>query len=481
MKSASLSTQMQLDKRDILSDPVEAFSRYKPNPDADEIVALDALRQQLQLLQQQHRNIKASTKILSRKIGQAKRNNGPVKQLMTSMHELSTQLKAIKNDITNIENLIIGFFEIDNDNNPTEVTTPEESGRVYTYTHSDEKDVKVTLLGDELSEWNSYVLNNPAASIYHRSEWKKLVNESYGLDACYYVARYSDQSIAGILPLIRLKSLLFGDYLVSMPYFMRGGAIADHPSVELKLMQAADDHAAGMGIDHIEYRDDISRAELPVRTEKVNMVLQLPDSHEELWKRFTPKLRSQIRRPQRENTQIHIGRNEYLDEFYTVYARNMRDLGSPVHSKKFIGHILDSFPENSWIIVLHLDNKPVATGLLLQHERRVDIPLASTIRDINPFGINMLMYWEVLKFSIDRRCNQFDFGRSSLDSGTYRFKQQWGAKPKQLYLHYWLNNAKEIPSLNPSNPKYTALITIWKHLPVKLTKWLGPRIVKNLP
>ena len=117
----------------------------------------------------------------------------------------------------------------------------------------------------------------------------------------------------------------------------------------------------------------------------------------------------------------------------------MRDLGSPAHSKKFIDNILQTFPENSWIIVIHLDNRPVAAGLLLQHKDKMDIPLASTIRDVNPLGINMLMYWEILKFATDRKCTQFDFGRSSKDSGTYRFKKQWGAEPKQLYIHYWLN------------------------------------------
>jgi FemAB-related protein (PEP-CTERM system-associated) len=262
---------------------------------------------------------------------------------------------------------------------------------------------------------------------------------------------------------------------------MCAGAVADHPSIELKLMQAVNVYADGEGIDHIEYRDTISHPDFPVRTDKVNMVLQLPGSPDKLWERFTPKLRSQIRRPQRENPQISFGRFEHLDDFYAVYARNMRDLGSPVHSKKLIRNILQSFPESSWIVVIHLGNEPVGGGLLLHHANKIDIPLASTIRDFNPIGINMLMYWEILKFSVSKGCTQFDFGRSSKDSGTYRFKQQWGAEPHQLYVHYWLKSGNEMPSLNPSNPKYAAAINIWKHLPVSLTKWIGPPIVKALP
>lgn len=477
-----MSMDLHRNKREILSDPVTAYSSYRPNAEKTEIATLNELWQQAQSLQQQHKEIKASSKKLSRKIGVAKRNNESVDQLVSFMHELSARLKTVKSDLAAIESQILDYFRAENGIiDQAGNASSKRSGRSYRLIQSDISDVSIMPLGDDSAEWNSYVSDNSAATIYHRAEWKELVEKSYGLESHYLLARYPNNNIAGILPLIRLKSLLFGDYLVSLPYFMCAGAVADHPSIELKLMQAVSAYAAGEGIDHIEYRDAISHPDFPVRTDKVNMVLQLPDSPDKLWKRFTPKLRSQIRRPQRENPQISFGRLENLDDFYTVYARNMRDLGSPVHSKKLIRNILQSFPENSWIVVLHLDDKPVGGGLLLQHAGKIDIPLASTIRDFNPIGINMLMYWEILKFSISKGCTQFDFGRSSKDSGTYRFKQQWGAKPHQLYVHYWLKSGNEMPSLNPSNPKYAAAINVWKHLPVSLTKWIGPPIVKALP
>jgi FemAB-related protein (PEP-CTERM system-associated) len=295
------------------------------------------------------------------------------------------------------------------------------------------------------------------------------------------LARDNDGRIVGILPLVRLKSRLFGDFLISMPYFQRGGAIADHPGIEQKLMQAANDRAATLGIDHIEYRDDIPREALPARTEKVNMVLPLPDSPEKLWRGFTSKLRAQIKRPQREGPQILLGGKEYLDDFYRVYVRNMRDLGSMAHSKQLIQNILASFPEYSWIIVLYINHRPVAAGFLLGHGNTLEIPLASTVRDVNPLSMNMLLYWEVLRFAINHGFRYFDFGRSSIGAGTFRFKQQWGAQPKQLYWHYWMGKAGELPSLNPSNPKYALVISLWKRLPVTLTKWLGPLVVRNLP
>ena len=332
-----------------------------------------------------------------------------------------------------------------------------------------------------MSEWNSYVAGNAAASIYHRAEWRELIRTTFGHGGLYYVARDSRGNIVGILPLIRLKSRLFGDFLVSMPYFNYGGAVADHPAIEDKLMQAANEQAGALHVSHIEYRDDTPRTSLPVRSDKVNMILPLPDSDTALWNSFSSKLRAQIKRPQRENPRIHFGHQSCLADFHSVFARNMRDLGTPVYGKSFFRNILDTFPENSRIIVLHLHNRPVAAAFLMGHGDRLEIPWASTVRDANPLSMNMLLYWEVLKFGMQRGFKYFDFGRSSRDSGTFRFKQQWGAQPKQLYWHYWLAEGGELPALNPSNPRYAFLITLWKRLPVFVANRLGPPIVKNLP
>jgi FemAB-related protein (PEP-CTERM system-associated) len=211
------------------------------------------------------------------------------------------------------------------------------------------------------------------------------------------------------------------------------------------------------------------------------MILPLPGEESELWNSFAPKLRAQIRRPQRENPQVYFNESTALDEFYSVFSRNMRDLGTPVYSKSFFCSILDYFTKQSHIIVIKLDHRPVAAAFLLGHGDTLEIPWASTIREVNHYSINMLLYWEVLRFAIKKRYVYFDFGRSSKGTGTYRFKQQWGAQPKPLYWHYWLKNGGDLPSLNPSNPKYALMINIWKRLPIPITNLIGPMVVKNLP
>jgi FemAB-related protein (PEP-CTERM system-associated) len=269
--------------------------------------------------------------------------------------------------------------------------------------------------------------------------------------------------------------------MVSMPYFNYGGAIADEEFIEDMLMQAANEHAATLGVSHIEYRDDIPRKGLPVRANKVNMILPLPRDEETLWAGFSSKLRSQIRRPQRVTLETLCGGEDHLDDFYSVFSRNMRDLGTPVYAKEFFRNILHSFPRESRILVVRMKNRPVAAGFLIGHRDRLEIPWASSAREVNHLGVNMFFYWKVLQYAIDKHYRSFDFGRSSTGSGTYRFKEQWGAQPKQLYWHYHLNEDRELPSLNPDNPKYSLAINIWKRLPLILTNRLGPLIVRNLP
>ena len=329
--------------------------------------------------------------------------------------------------------------------------------------------------------WNDYVNANSDASLYHRIEWKNLILNVFGHESHYFYACNMDKEIVGILPLVRLNSKLFGDFMVSMPYFNYGGAIANSPLIEQKLIETANDFARNLSVKHIEYRDNITREGLEAHTEKVNMILPLPNDHDTLWNSFSSKLRAQIKRPTREDTQVITGSSECLDDFYTVFARNMRDLGTPVYGKNFFKNILETFPNNSTIIIIRLNNKPVSAAFLLGDNNTLEIPWASTIKDVNHLSINMLLYWEVLKFAIKNQYQYFDFGRSSKNAGTYRFKQQWGAKPKQLYWHYWLGDLDKPPSLNPSNPKYTLVIKVWKKLPIVLANFLGPAIVKNLP
>ncbi len=334
----------------------------------------------------------------------------------------------------------------------------------------------------EETAWDEFVESRNEASIYHLCKWRELIEQVFGHKSYYLHAISNDGMVVGVLPLVRLKSLLFGDYMVSMPFFNYGGVLAESRDIAAALMKRAGDIGVSLGVKHIEFRDTLQMGdEWPVRKDKVTMELLLPDSEETLWSDIGSKVRAQVKRPQREGVEVRSGGLELVDGFYKVFSENMRDLGTPVYSKAFFIEILKAFPDNSYIVLIHHNGGPVAAGFLLGFNGRLEIPWASSLRRYNRIGTNMALYWNVLRLAITNEYRIFDFGRSTVGCGTYRFKKQWGAKPRQLYWHYWLKNGEALPQLNPDNPKYKMAIDTWQHLPLGVANWLGPKIVKNLP
>jgi FemAB-related protein (PEP-CTERM system-associated) len=462
----------------ILGDTPNRFVTSHPDATPEQLAHIqDLARQYLQLTDARKQSKKRAGQA-SRRIGETRSRGDDTRELKSTMHECSRELADIDNSLHGIEQQIEHLLDTLRSRlrNPKPASTTR-----YPCRRDSRGNVSVALLQNETDEWNEYALGHPASSIYHRAEWRKLIEETFGHSSYYCIARNSNGDIVGILPMIRLTSLLFGDFMVSVPYFNYGGPLGDNADIEKSLISFAGQLASTLGVSHIEYRDDVPRDDMPCRSEKVNMVLSLPENEQLLWESFSSKLRSQIRRSQRENPQLLFGEAELLDDFYNVFSRNMRDLGTPVYGKYFFRNILTTFPGDFRIIVVKLGNRPVAAGFLALSGGCMEIPWASTIRDVNHLSINMLLYWEALKYAIAHGCSSFDFGRSTLDSGTYRFKKQWGALPQQLYWHYWLGSHNEMPALQPSNPKYKLLIKLWKLLPLAIANRLGPMIVKNLP
>lgn len=469
-------------RKQILDNLEPSIRRCLPAAGPGTIERLGELAAQREELLATRESVSEQTGILSRKIGQAKTAGDPADDLIASMQIHGRELKVVNTRISEVETSILQYFDSTGSDIQQGTGRATEQPRTnHRYAAEPDGPVTISLLAGETGDWNNYVERHPYGSIYHRAEWRDLISTTFGHTCYYCMARDKASRVVGVLPLVRLKSLLFGDFLVSMPYFNYGGALGNSPDTEQSLMEFAADQAKQLGVSHAEFRDNVRRDGYPVRDEKVNMVLALPEDESSLWDSFPSKLRSQVRRSQQENPVMHTGGRELLDDFYSVFARNMRDLGTPVYDRRFFQNILHSFPAESHILVVTIGGKPVAAGFLIGHGTKMEIPWASTIKDVNHLSINMFLYWEALKYSIGKGFRQFDFGRSTTGAGTYRFKQQWGAKPVRLYWHYWLRDGGELPSLNPSNPKYALFIRLWKRLPVAVTKLLGPLIVRNLP
>jgi FemAB-related protein (PEP-CTERM system-associated) len=334
----------------------------------------------------------------------------------------------------------------------------------------------------DIAPWDAFVDRTPTACLYHLHAWGDVIAETFGHRPIRLTARSGASELVGVLPLVQLNSRVFGRMLVSLPYFNYGGICSASDHVRDALFEAAIDVARRGRCDFLEVRTDGDwHRDLPCKTAKVAMRLDLPASPDELWKGLGSKLRSQVQRPRKEGMTALVGREELLDDFYSVFSVNMRDLGTPVYPRALFRNILRRFPDRTWIAAVYLNGAPVAAGFLAGFRERLEIPWASSLRSYNRLGPNMLLYWTCLQFACRSGYAVFDFGRSTRGEGTYRFKEQWGARPYPLYWYYWLRNGSDVPQVNPSNPRYRAAVETWKRLPLGLTRWLGPRIVRNIP
>jgi len=345
-------------------------------------------------------------------------------------------------------------------------------------------DHKPVMLISEQNEtlWDPYIHKCPSASGYHLIGWRRIIEQSFGHRTIYLLARDEQGHPRGVLPLVLLSSKMFGRFLVSVPFVNYGGVLFDDEQAKGHLIQAAIEQAGLLRAKHIELRHEQSYdIQWSLSRRKVSMRLELPKDFELLWKQFPSKLRSQIRRAQKEGMAVRFGDLDCLDDFYAVFARCMRDLGTPVYSKRFFRTIIETFPKECRICSVTLNGMPLAAAFLYRFRSTLQIPWAASDKRYNRLSPNMLLYNAVLEHACNESFRVFDFGRSSPESGTYRFKQQWGAQPHQLYWHYWVENGHETPQLNPENPKYEFAIRLWRQLPLPVANWLGPHIVKYLP
>lgn len=367
---------------------------------------------------------------------------------------------------------------------------------------------------NDRAEWDSYLFQKGILHHAYLWAWRDILKNAFGHKPVYFAARNGEGRVCGVLPLIHFKSPLFGTALISMPYLNAGGIAADDPATAESLLSAARAAAEELNVQYVElrYRQPIdgqlspeTAAGLAVKSHKVSMTLDLPDDPEKMFSSFPPKLRSQIRRPTKSGAYAEVSTNtlpldQSLAAFYTVFSEHMRDLGTPVYPKRLFSEALRQFnlyrmqldsPSDTValgsrqairtrVITVWHNRRPIAAGITIGHGSYVEIPWASALRRFNQLSPNMLLYWQVIKTAIEDGYRQFDFGRSSPDSGTFKFKQQWGASPLPLHWYYSVIRG-EIPDVNPSSSRFSLMSNIWKRLPVPIANVVGPLITKGIP
>ena len=313
--------------------------------------------------------------------------------------------------------------------------------------------------------------------------WTAVLQEA--LEYPIYRLRVSSAAAqSGRLDLALVASRLFGRFLVSLPYINSAGVAADNPHQARELVEQAVQLADDLRVKYLELRHEtpVEHERLTHRLDsKVHMRLALPAAPDVLWHQLQPKVRNQVRKAEQHKLTLTWGGRELVPPFYDVFSHNMRDLGTPVFSQRLFASILKHFGDRAELAVVRRRGRAVAGALLVHHQNGMtEIPSASSLRTANWTNANMLMYWQMLRRAIERRQTQFDFGRSTRNSNTYRFKKQWGAEPYAAVWQYYVRHGSPW-DMRPESSRNQLLIGIWRRLPVRLTRWIGPPIVRGIP
>lgn len=353
-------------------------------------------------------------------------------------------------------------------------------------------DVRVAAEPEPPAEWDEYVEDAPGATFSHLAGWRQVMEGVLGHECLYASARDPEGTLRGVLPLVSVRSRLFGRFLVSMPFLNYGGPLGT-PAARRGLGAWAAQRARDTRADLLELRarthvrgggeasgDAAVAEELTVRARKVTVLLDLPSEPETLWEDgLRAKVRSQVRRPMKEGLEVRFGPDQ-VEPFYEVFARNMRDLGTPVLPARMFQALPEVFGERVLFAAVYLGEQPVASGCGFLFGGEFEITWASALREHSRIAPNMLLYWKTMERAIGMGASVFNFGRCTPGSGTHRFKLQWGGRDEELPWATWSPGGRSATP-QPEGGVYGLAVEAWKRLPLRVTRILGPPLARRIP
>lgn len=327
--------------------------------------------------------------------------------------------------------------------------------------------------------WDDYVLAHPQGTFFHRYGWKRLIESAYGYPGHYLFAQ-RDGRPCGVLPLGEVKHLLFGHSLISVPFCVYGGALADDQAVREALESRAIELARERGVDYLETRN-----EQPVRDDwlrkdglYVTFKRAISEDHDANMGAIPRKQRAMVRKGIKAGLLGEL--DDGIDNLYQAYSESVRNLGTPVFPRAHFRAIRAEFGDDVDVVTVRHEGQVVASVMNYYFRDQVLPFYGGGISAARGLAANDFMYWEVMRRAVERGCRVFDFGRSKVDTGSYRFKKHWGFEPTPLSYEYFLVRASEMPDLNPNNPKYRLFINAWKRLPVGISRAIGPWLARGL-
>ena len=330
-----------------------------------------------------------------------------------------------------------------------------------------------------VARWEAFVAAAPAATFFHRAGWQNLLRDVFGHRTCFLYAE-RDGAIEGLLPLAQVKSLLFGNSLVALPFAVYGGVVANNPQAAGALEAEAERLAQEFGVAHLEYRNvNAHHPDWPTQDLYVTFRKEILPDEEANMNAIPRKQRAMVRKSIKNGLSAAIDGN--ADRFFALYADNVHRHGTPALPRRYFDSLLREFGQDCEVLtVLAADGTPLSSVMSFYFRDEVLPYYAGDALRARELAANDFKYWELMRRACQRGLKVFDYGRSKVGSGSFSFKKNWGFEPRPLHYEYRLYKREGIPQNNPNNPKYKLMIETWRRMPIALANFLGPFIVRNL-
>lgn len=341
--------------------------------------------------------------------------------------------------------------------------------------------VSILNLPDYSSEWDDFVQGTAEAKLCHMPAWTHMIEKTFGHKGFYLVAHKAG-TVYGILPLIYVRSRLFGDRMISQAFCNYGGPLTKCPAATDALCRRAVELAIEHGCGSLELRNiDPIPYDFHLRTDKTSLYFLLVDDPDELWHSFRPKIRNRVRKAEKSGIIAVRGGPELLDDFYRLWTIRMRQLGTPCYSRKLFSSIMETFPDKCQIFVARLNNTTVGAVFAYCFNGQVQTRWGASLIKYNNLNPMSLLIWSIAKHYCEAKKKCLDLGTSIIGSSQAKFKKRWGAEPKQLHYQYWIQSSNKLSIIKRDDPKYKNLVNFWKQLPLWMTRLFGPQISRDLP
>lgn len=331
------------------------------------------------------------------------------------------------------------------------------------------------------SEWDRFVSAHVTGSPFHLIAWKHVLEKTFGYEACYFYAE-RDGKVTGVAPLFLISNWIMGRCLISVPFGVYGGICATDAESEVALLEHVKGLALSARVKHLELRNRSGYLFPKFHSNQlyVTFMSELLSDPEQNLKRLPKDTRYMIRKAAKAGLEARYG-TEQLELFYALFSRSMQRHGTPVFPLSLFENLIREFQERVDLLMIYAGSKPICGTLLLSFGDTVLPYYAGASDEAARLGANNYMYWKVMEKAAREGLRRFDFGRSKKGTGSYAFKTQWSMSIEPLNYQAYLVRRQTPPNFSPLNPKFQLATRVWQKMPLPLTRWIGPRVVRCFP